>query len=122
MAIHEFGHSFVNHLLETTCSDLIKSTTSLFEPISEKQRLQGYPEWQYCINEHFVRAGEVLIPELMKDMTLSESNLKWNTMEKNFIYLPFIVEQLRRYRIEKGLTYTQSIQKTMLDLKKKFMP
>lgn len=122
LAIHEFGHSFVNHVLETTCSDLINDTESLFAPIVEKMRPQGYPEWQYCVNEHFVRAGEVLIPELMNDTTLSESNLMWNTEEKDFIYLPFIVHQLRSYRIEKDLSYKESIQKTMLDLKNKFKP
>ena len=59
---------------------------------------------------------------LMNDTMQSESNLRWNTEEKEFIYLPFIVDQLRIYRIEKGLSFKQSIRKTMLDLKKEFMP
>jgi len=58
----------------------------------------------------------------MNDTMQSESNLRWNTEEKEFIYLPFIVDQLRIYRIEKGLSFKQSIRKTMLDLKKEFMP
>ena len=122
LTIHEFGHSFVNHILKTSCNDLIIDTEPIFAPIAEKMRPQGYPEWWYCVNEHFVRAGEVLIPELMNNQTLSQSNLIWNTEEKEFIYLPFIVNQLRRYRMEEGISFQQSVRKTMLDLKKEFMP
>lgn len=121
LAIHEFGHSFANHLLESTCADLIEETVPLFEPISDNMSAQGYPEWSYAINEHFVRAGEVLIPELLNDTVMSESTLKWNTEERSFIYLPFIVERLRNYRITEGLSYGQSIRNTMIDLKNEYM-
>lgn len=122
MAIHEFGHSFVNHILEETCQDLIQETRSLFDPISEAMSAQGYPEWSYCVNEHFVRAGEILIPEIMHDTTLSESHLTWNTEKKEFIYLRFIVDRLRTYRIEEGLSYRRAVRKSMSDLEKKFVP
>lgn len=122
LAIHEFGHSFVNHLLETTCRDLIEDTAPLFAPLTEKMAAQGYLDWPSCVNEHFVRAGEVLIPELMNDLATSKSNLKQNAEGREFIYLPFIVDRLRKYRIEEGLSYKQSIRKAMLDLKKEFRP
>lgn len=122
LTIHEFGHSFVNHLLETTTADLIKETTPLFEPISASMSSQGYPEWSYVINEHFVRAGEVLIPELLNDTAMSESTLELYTNERSFIYLPFIVDRLRTYRIEEGLSYEYSIRNTMEDLKNEYLP
>lgn len=121
LAIHEFGHSFVNHLLETTSADLIDKTAPLFDPISESMSTQGYPKWTYAINEHFVRTGEVLIPELLNNSAMSESTLEWNT-KRSFIYLPFIVNRLRNYRITEGLTYEQSIRNTMKDLKNEYMP
>lgn len=122
LAVHEFGHAFANHILEACCSDIIEETRPLFDPIAESMYSQSYPEWSYCVDEHFVRAGEVLIPEMMNNKSLSESNLLFNTEEKNFIYLPFIVDQLRKYRILEGLSYEESSKKTLQDLKKKFMP
>lgn len=122
LAIHEFGHAFANEILETNCSDIIEETRPLFDPIAESMHSQSYPEWSYCVNEHFVRAGEVLIPELMNNKIISQSNLKRYTEEKNFIYLPFIVDRLRNYRIGEGLSYEQSVRKTMEDLKERYMP
>ena len=122
LAIHEFGHAFANHILETSCINIIEETRPLFDPIAESMYSQSYPKWSYCVDEHFVRAGEVLIPEMMNNKSLSESNLLFNTEEKNFIYLPFIVDQLRKYRILEGLSYEESAKKTLQDLKKKFMP
>ncbi len=121
LAIHEFGHSFVNHLLETTCGDLIDITTPLFDPISHSMSSQGYPNWHYTITEHFVRAGEVLIPELLNDMKMSEDALAWNTVERSFIFLPFIVDRLRYYRIINNLSYEQSLRSTMMDLKNYYL-
>lgn len=122
LAIHEFGHAFANHILETSCINIIEETRPLFDPIAESMYSQSYPGWSYSVNEHFVRAGEVLIPEMMNNTSLSESNLLFNTEEKNFIYLPFIVDQLRKYRILEGLSYEESAKKTLEDLKKEFMP
>lgn len=104
------------------CADLIEETRSLFEPISASMSSQGYPEWSYAIIEHFVRAGEVLIPELLNDTAMSESTLKLYTEERSFIYLPFIVDRLRTYRIAEGLSYELSIRNTMEDLKNEYLP
>lgn len=122
LAIHEFGHAFANPILETACSEIIEETRPLFEPISDSMQSQNYPEWSFSVDEHFVRAGEVLIPEMMNNKSLSESNLLFHTEENNFIYLPFIVDQLRKYRILGGFSYEDSAKKTLEDLKKKFMP
>lgn len=72
--------------------------------------------------EHFVRAGEVLIPELLNDTAMSESTLELYTNERSFIYLPFIVDRLRACRIEEGLSYELSIRNTMEDLKNEYLP
>jgi hypothetical protein len=117
LAIHEFGHSFVNPLMDESFASIISDTESLFGPIANKMNEQGYPQWWYCVNEHFVRAGEVLILELMNDNSLSKSVLKKDTEVKDFIYLPFVVNRLRTYRIEQGNSYVQSVRRTMLDLK-----
>lgn len=120
LSVHEFGHSFVNHLVLQNLSDYISETEHLYLPLKESMTPQGYPNWEGCIIEHFVRAGEVLIPELMGNEALSQSNLNWNIEEKKFIYLPFIVDHLRDYRLNKGLSYKESLINTMIDLKEEF--
>lgn len=120
LTIHEFGHSFANSQLELCCSDLIEETRPLYAPIKYSMTTQGYPNWLFCVNEHFVRAGEVLIPEIMNEKGLSKRNLAVNK-GTDFKYLAFIVDKLREYRIRKGLTFQQSLQKTMNDLKDKYL-
>jgi hypothetical protein len=53
---------------------------------------------------------------------MSKSALKWNVEGREFIYLPFIVDRLRTYRVLKDLSYERSVIETMKDLKMEFMP
>lgn len=120
LAIHDFGHSFVNHVVLETISDKIKETENLFLPLRSAMAKQGYVNWESCVIEHFVRAGEVLVPELMGEPSTGKRMLERHTEKKQFVYLPFIVERLAHYRIEKGLSYPESVDRTMGDLQKEF--
>ncbi len=121
LAIHEFGHSFVNHVVLQTLVEEISQTEELFEPIKESMFPQGYQDWEICIIEHFVRAGEVLIPESMGDTATGEAILADYAENRSFIYLPFIVDQLRLYRLEQDLSYEATIKHTMDDLRAAFL-
>ena len=121
LAIHEFGHSFVNHVVLGTVGEQITQTEALFEPVREAMAPQGYQNWETCVIEHFVRAGEVLIPELMGDAAASQVALTRHTESSSFIYLPFIVDQLRAYRVEQDLSYEEAVRKTMDDLRETVM-
>ncbi|MEL6655505.1 MAG: DUF4932 domain-containing protein [Bacteroidota bacterium] len=117
LAIHEFGHSFVNHVVLGTVGEQITQTEALFEPVREAMAPQGYQNWETCVIEHFVRAGEVLIPELMGNTTASQVALTRHAESRSFIYLPFIVDQLRAYRVKQDLPYEQAVRRTMDDLR-----
>lgn len=119
LAIHEFGHPFVNHIVMENM-DPINQTEDLFSEIKSSMELQGYGNWLTCIIEHFVRAGEVLISEQMGELPLSNSLKEDYAGNRNFIYLSYIVEKLREYRIEKKFTYPQSVRKTLIDFQKTF--
>jgi len=120
LSIHEFGHSFVNDVVLLN-KDLINETEKLFTPtIKDSMSPQGYNNWQTCVIEHFVRAGEIIIPELMGDASQSKSLMKYHTEDKQFVYLPYIVEQLTHYRVDKKFTYKKSVRKTIEDMKEKF--
>lgn len=120
LTVHEFGHSFTNHLVLKNKA-LIEQSAALFAPLEEAMRKQGYPAWEDCVVEHFVRAGEVLIPEIMGNKPLSTKQLKQNTEERSFVYLPFIVNRLRHYRVENKMAVEEAVRRTMLDLNAEYV-
>lgn len=121
LTIHEFGHSFVNHIVEEN-NDIISKTSELFEEIEASIRQQGYSNWSTCVIEHFVRAGEVIIPELMGDNATSQSNLQYHVIEKDFIYLEYLVDRLKEYRLDQKLSYSEAVSRTLKDFQNHFQP
>lgn len=119
LTIHEFGHSFVNHIVEKNGS-MITQTRQLYDEVKVSMRTQGYSNWITCVIEHFVRAGEVIIPEMMEDTATSRANLNYHMIEKDFIYLEFIVDRLKEYRLSKKLTYSTAVNNTLKDFQDKF--
>lgn len=115
LTIHEFGHSFVNSIVLEN-STTIKKSEKLFTTIKESMKRQGYSNWSTCLIEHFVRAGEIIINEQLGNLDTSNNLLNTYSKERNFKYLPFIVNQLKEYRLKKGFNYKNSVKKTIEDL------
>ncbi|MBC7851677.1 MAG: DUF4932 domain-containing protein [Chitinophagaceae bacterium] len=103
LSVHEFGHSFVNPAVDQLPEELVASTDYLFTPIKEAMSKLAYPSWKICLYEHFVKAGEVILAEKLGKKENAENLLK-ESVAARFIYLPFIVEELRRYDANK-ITY-----------------
>ena len=120
LAIHEFGHSFVNDVVLENASDIIEETQNLFLPIKESMIPQGYSNWETCVNEHFVRAGEIIVPELMGDSSISTDLLQDYTEKRKFTYLSFIVDKMKYYRIQKNYSFKESVRKALIDVQKNF--
>ena len=120
LAIHEFGHSYVNHIVLEEVAEQIEKTAHLYPPLQEAMMQQGYQNWETCVIEHFVRAGEVLVPESMGDDTASTALLTDYTEQRQFTYLPFMVEKLRAYRMEQKMSYREAVRQTMIDLSDTF--
>ena len=117
---HEYGHSFVNHLVdELIDSEYLKKTETLFEPISVSMSKQGYETWKACLYEHFVRAGEILIARNLGNQNL-EKELKERYMTvRDFVYLPIILKHLNYYNENKNkLHYIDAMKYALEDLKK----
>lgn len=121
LTIHEFGHSFVNHLVLSQLSESIKQTEVLFEPLREAMTPQGYPDWESCVIEHFVRAGEVLVAEMLGDTAVARTNLNDQSQDRRFIYLPFIVDQLRELRFREKMDYSKALDETMIRFTEVFL-
>lgn len=64
LLLHEFGHSFVNPLMEQY-RDRIQALKSLYytKEFEMAAKKQGYSEWKYAFNEALVRATTILITE-----------------------------------------------------------
>lgn len=57
--IHEFNHSYVNHLIEENEKGFENSGKILFEQVKDKMKRQAYPSWQIMMKEALVRAAVV---------------------------------------------------------------
>ena len=121
LAIHEFGHSFVNAAVLNN-PDLIEETQALFTPLQESMYDQGYHDWESCLIEHFVRAGEIWIPETLGDHTQTNALKKEYIQNRNFKYLPQILEKLKHYRLQQGAPYEEAVRLTLKDLSQNQIP
>lgn len=119
MGVHEFGHSFVNPEFDVSLLSRIKMTAPLFQPLRTAMEAQGYNNWTACINEHFVRAGEILIAEKMGNRASSEKLRGEYVTGRQFIYLPIIIEELRRFSEDTKDTYKNVVDRVLSALEKK---
>lgn len=116
LSVHEFGHSFVNPEIEKVPQEIIQQTSSLFGPLREAMEAQGYNTWESCLIEHFVRAGEVIVAEIMED-TLSAERLKDDYIQKRkFVYLPIILEELHQFNTNTSDTYLAMVNRVLQNL------
>lgn len=112
LSIHEFGHSFVNPVVNHLPDPLISSKRSLFNPIAAAMDNQGYPDWNSCVTEHFVRAGEVIVARKMGRIKEADDLLKNYIETRKFIYLPRIIPVLES-AVSNGKTYTEAVRLAM---------
>jgi hypothetical protein len=101
LSIHEFGHSFVNPVIDQIPQETITKGERLFDPIKSAMSNQGYTTWKICLYEHFVRAGEVVIAKISGDQAGSERLRSEYVNNRKFIYLPTIIEELEGYSKKK---------------------
>lgn len=110
LSIHEFGHSFVNPIVDKIPQEKVTKTDTLFQPIKEAMAKQGYNTWKVCLYEHFVRAGEVVIARLSGDKEGSERLRLEYIKNRSFVYLPIIIAELERYSKSKDNYYDAVIK------------
>jgi len=118
LCVHEFGHAFVNPVIDQVGALVLAATAARFEPIRAQMAAQGYNEWKTCLYEHFTRAGEVLTARLVGDPAKAQELLADNVQQRHFRYLPQIVEQLQDWYDHEYLTksYPQKVQEIIAGL------
>jgi hypothetical protein len=92
---HEFGHSFVNPLVDKYWGR-IRKTSKLYEPIRDAMQRQAYGNWQSSVHEHIVRA--VTIRLTARERAADAQNLLNRERDtNNFRYVEPLVERLKEY-------------------------
>ena len=114
LSVHEFGHSFVNPVLDQLSGAIIDSSESLFPPIQDAMYRQGYNNWDGSVYEHFVRTVELIVAETYRQREEYVALKNKYLIERRFIYIPYLKPILKEYA-DRDMTFEQAV---MLGLKK----
>lgn len=95
--LHEFNHSFVNHVVEKFHNQLANSGKIIFKPVKARMNAQAYGTWQTMYAEAIVRAGVIKYlqdhdyePDFVQSRLNSEIN-------RGFLWTAELVAELERY-------------------------
>jgi len=95
--IHEFNHSFVNHLVEQHAKDFEQSGNVLFKTVGNMMSRQAYPRWDYMEKEALVRASVVrYLMQHNTDNQVSSDEIK-SQIGNGFIWTGDLVDLLGIY-------------------------
>ncbi len=95
--VHEFNHSFVNHVVEKYHTQLKQSGKTIFEPLEEKMNAQAYGSWQTMYAEAVVRAAVV---KYLKDNDYEEDFVQSalvDELQRGFVWTEELLDELDRY-------------------------
>jgi hypothetical protein len=91
--IHEFSHSFCNPLIDKYWS-LFEKDTCLLRSIIVSQREQGYGQWKSCVIEHYVRANEIILAEIVSGKPKADQVTK-EYEDDQWIYLRGLIAVIK---------------------------
>lgn len=99
LALHEFGHSFVN---PTTARfrDEVMGYSSLAEPIADRMGKMAYDQWETIVNEHILRAVTTRMVYDREGERTAERVLH-NEVNRGFIYVPVLTARLEEYEVSR---------------------
>ena len=95
--LHEFNHSFVNHLTARHREAFRESGETFFAAIEEQMRAQAYSSWEIMLNEALVRAAVI---KYMKDHgvdSASVAGLVQMEKRRGFGWIEPLVAELDKY-------------------------
>lgn len=95
--LHEFNHSFVNHLIEANLDSLRASGEQIIALVGEQMRRQAYGAWQTVFSESLVRAAVIIY---MKDHNFLAGQIEQEiSMQKSrgFVWIGKLVNELETY-------------------------
>jgi len=97
LLVHEFNHSFINHLVDKYRELFEQSGKKMFETVGTMMRNQAYGQWEIMIKESLVRAAVI---KYMKDHDFSSTDIANETLaqlSRGFFWTEDLVTELERY-------------------------
>lgn len=101
LTIHELSHSFVNPSLEIY-PKRARSLGALMWPVREIMKNQAYPTITIFLNEHLVRAVEVISARDLFTLEVADRILTYHE-ERGFYLIRNLVEELEFYQVNRDL-------------------
>ncbi|MCB0705188.1 MAG: DUF4932 domain-containing protein [Saprospiraceae bacterium] len=95
--LHEFNHSFVNHVVEKYHSGLAASGKEIYRVLQTRMEAQAYGIWQTMYAEAVVRAAVI---KYLKDHNYPEEFVKAeldDQINRGFLWTDKLVVELERY-------------------------
>lgn len=95
--VHEFNHSFINHLIDNNRELFTTSGEKIFEIVGTVMQKQAYDAWHMVFKESLVRAAVI---KYMKDHDFSPTDIANETMDqlaRGFYWIEDLAEELDRY-------------------------
>lgn len=95
--LHEFNHSFVNHLLEKNEGLFKDSGEKIFDQVKDEMAQQAYANWTTVLNEALVRAAVI---KYMKDHKFNRNMIENEIngqLNRSFLWIKELVEELDNY-------------------------
>lgn len=106
--IHEFNHSFINHLTDVYEQQLNASGQAIFQKENAKMRRMAYAEWKTMYNEALVRAAVVIYLEDHATDTVTADREVKSQQATGFIWMPQLVNLLQTYQKQRKIYSTLS--------------
>jgi len=95
--LHEFNHSFVNHIVENYHSELEGSGKIIFDKVKYEMNNQAYGGWKTMYAEALVRASVIkYLKDHNSDKKLIEIELN-EQLDRGFLWTDSLVKELERY-------------------------
>ena len=95
--LHEFNHSFVNHLVDDNIKALEESGKKLFEEVKSEMNNQNYGHWTTVMYETLVRASVI---KYMKDHNYPQIDVAIETNRqlcRGFLWLEDVLDEIEKY-------------------------
>jgi len=95
--LHEFNHSFVNHIVEKHHKELQESGKVIFEKVKYEMNNQAYGDWKTMYAEALVRASVIkYLYDHNSDKKSIETELN-EQFDRGFLWTDSLVKELDRY-------------------------
>ena len=95
--LHEFNHSFVNHLIKQNAEKFQENGEYIYEVVKYEMLDQAYADWNTMLSEALVRASVI---KYMKDHNFKKNEIDkeiQDQIESKFLWINELVEELEKY-------------------------